>query len=371
VSHRRRTILVWVLIVLGALIALVGSLTVWVKRQALDTNAWTDASAQLIQDNDIRQALSVYIVDQLYQNVDVAAALQERLPKNVQGLAAPLAGALRSPAERAVDEFLQRPRVEKLWVEANRVAQERLVAILEGQPRANVSTAGGDVTLDLRSFVIDIAQQFGLSGNRLEAKLPPDTGQVVVLRSDQLKAAQDVVKAIKALSWLLIFVTFLLWALAVWLARGWRREALRAVAVSLVIVGLLLLVARQLAGNYIVDALTKTESARPAANSVWLIGTSLITDLGWAFIFYGVVTLLGVWLVGSTGLAGRAREHIAPVLRDRPVLGWAVVAAIFLLLVWWAPTPAFGSFLGVLILGVLAAVGFEVLRRAIAAETAA
>jgi hypothetical protein len=367
-TDRRRKILAWVLLVLGTIVVLVGSLTVWVKRQALDTDAWTDASRAMLEDDDIRQAVSVYVVDQLYQNIDVRAALQERLPNNVQGLAAPLAGALRAPAERAVDEFLQRPRVEELWVNLNRITHERLLAWLEGQPRPNVSTANGDVTLDLRSFVIQIAQQFGLSGGRLE-QLPADAGQITIIKSDQLDTAQKAVKAIKALSWLLVLLAFVLWALALWLARGWRREAMRAIGLSLLITGLLLLVVRRAGGNYIVDALTSTESVRPAASSAWLLGTTLLKDLAWGGVFYGVVILLGVWLVGPTRWAGQVRAWIAPVLRDRPWVGWTVVAVLFLLIVWWAPAPAFGSLLGVVILAVLAAVGFEVIRRILIAET--
>src|SRR5664279_2462544 len=89
---------VWSLIVLAAVIALVSSLTVWVKRQALDTDSWTQASAALLENDQVRTALSTYIVDELYSNGDVSARLQQELPPNLAGLAAPLAGALRGPA---------------------------------------------------------------------------------------------------------------------------------------------------------------------------------------------------------------------------------------------------------------------------------
>src|SRR5512132_412344 len=110
-SPRTHALLAWGLLGLGTLILLVGSLTVWVKRQALDTDAWVDTSSQFLEDDEIRAALSVYIVDQLYTNVDVEARLEQRLPPDLDGLAAPLAGAAREPAQGAVDEFLQRPRV--------------------------------------------------------------------------------------------------------------------------------------------------------------------------------------------------------------------------------------------------------------------
>ena len=78
---RTRALLVWGLVGLGALILVVGSLTVWVKRQAVDTDAWVNASSQMLDDQDVREALSIYIVDQLYQNVDVEARLELRLPE--------------------------------------------------------------------------------------------------------------------------------------------------------------------------------------------------------------------------------------------------------------------------------------------------
>ena len=78
---RWRRITIWVLIVLAGLIGLVSALTVWAKRQALETDKWVATSSRLLEDDEIRGALSLYLVDQLYENVDVAAELQESLPR--------------------------------------------------------------------------------------------------------------------------------------------------------------------------------------------------------------------------------------------------------------------------------------------------
>ena len=360
-SSRTHALLAWGLLGLAALILLIGSLTVWVKRQALDTDAWVDTSSQFLEDDEIRAALSVYIVDQLYTNVDVEARLEQRLPPDLDGLAAPLAGAVREPAQGAVDEFLQRPRVQDLWENVNREAHDALLRTLEDETREGVSTEGGAVTLDLRTLIVNVGEELGF-GEELDARLPEDAGQVTVLESDELAAAQDSLKVIKALSWVIILAALAAFAGSIWLARD-RREMLRAVGAVFVLVGILLLIIRNAAGSYLVDALAEGESAREAAGSAWIIGTSLLAAVAWALIVYGVVMLLGALLAGPSNAARRVRGAIAPTLRERPGIAWAALAGVYLLLVLWGPVPALRTWLGVLLFGGLLALGFEAFRR--------
>ena len=87
---RGRRITVWVLLVLATIISVVSILTVYVKRQLLDNGSWTNASAKVIADPEVQDALSIYLTNQLYQNVDVTTAIEQRLPTNLKPLASPL-----------------------------------------------------------------------------------------------------------------------------------------------------------------------------------------------------------------------------------------------------------------------------------------
>jgi len=360
-SGRTRSVLGVGLLVLGTLILFVGSLTLWVKRQAVDTDSWVDASSRMLDNQDVREALSVYLVDQLYTNGAVEDRLQQRLPDNLDGIAAPLAGVLRRPAEDAVDRFLQRPRVQVLWENVNRAAHQTLLRVLEDETRAGVSTTEGTVTLDLRSFVIQVGDQLGF-GEQLEARLPPDAGQVTILESDQLEGAQRALKVLKALSWLLVLIALAAFAGAVWLA-GDRRSTLRTIGIILLVVGVSLLLIRRVAGSYLVDALADGELVRNAAGASWLIGTSLLAQTAWGLLAMGVIIVFGALFVGPSRVAGRARSAAAPVLRDRPGTAWAILGAVYLLLVLWGPIPALRNLPGILILGALLALGFEAVRR--------
>ena len=364
----RRRVLVWALIAGASVIAVLSILTTWVDRQMLDEESWREASAELIEDPAVRQAVSVYVVDQLYDNVDVAGQLEERLPPDLKALAGPVAGALRQPATDGVDRLLEAPRVQQLWVDASSLAQQKLVNVLEDKTGHGISTGDGVVTLDLSELVTELGTELGLSSSVLD-RIPPDAGVITIMQSDKLATAQTAVKALRVLSVALLVLVVAMYALAVYLAVGERRRTLRDVGWALVLVGIAVLVARRGAGSYAVDALTEPAS-REAGERTWLIGSSILGQIGQASILYGVVIVAGAVLAGPTTLATSARRRLAPALEHQPGLAWAVVGCAYLLLVLWGPTQALRTVWGVVLLGLLLAAGVAALRRETLREAA-
>ena len=359
---RWRRITIWVLIVLAGLIGLVSALTVWAKRQALETDRWVATSSRLLEDDEIRGALSLYLVDELYTNVDVAAELEGRLSPELKPLAAPLSGALRELSVRAADRLLSRPAVQTLWEEANRRAHEAFIRIVDDEGEF-LQTGEGDVVLDLSPLIDQLAARIGLSEEQVEERLGPDAGRIVIMESDQLGTVQTVVELIRKLSIFLAIVILALFAVAVYLARGRRRETLRAVGITFVVVGGLLLVIRNLAGDWIVDTLAEGQSVRDAASNAWLIGTDLLSGVAWTAIAYGAIVILAAWLAGPSRPAVWVRQRVAPSLRDRPGVVYAIVGGIYLLVVAWGPTPAFRQPWSILVFAALTGLGVEAFRR--------
>jgi hypothetical protein len=361
----RRRALPLTLITIGSVLALLAIFALWANRQLLDTDNWTDTSTQLLEDDEIRGQLSIYLIDQLYENVDVQAELADTLPPRLQPLAGPAAGAFQDLGVRAVDRLLERPRPQELWEQANRRAHRRLLQVVEDGGGDNVSTTGGDVTLDLKGLLEQTQAQFGVGG-RLAERLPADAAQLTILHSDELELAQDGVSFLKALAIILVILALGLMALGVYLARGWRREALRAAGFGLILAGATALVARSLAGGAVVG-LAKTASVEPALENTWSISTSLLVEAASATLLYGIVIVFAAWLAGPTAWATSTRRALAPFLRE-PRFAYGGLAVIVLLLVAWGPTPAFRKPVLALILIALMAVGVETLRRHTARE---
>ncbi len=355
---RKHRVWVWTLIVLASIVTLVSSLTVFVKRQALDSRAWSNASVRLLQDREVRDALSVYMTDQLFENVDVKTQLEEILPEQTKSLAGPASGLLRQFAPRAASDLLAQPAVQNQWQKLNYNAHQRFMDIINGKSSGVVQTQQGEVVLDLHPLVQGLADRLGLG-----AQISSDAGRLVVFDSSQLKLVQDTVKAIKVLSVFLVVLVLLLYAAAIWLAAGWRRIALRATGWSLVTVGIVLLVLRRLAGHELVSTLVKTESDKTAARHAWLIGSTLLADIAWAIIFYGLALVIAAWLGGATRPATTVRRWLAPAFQERLGVVVAVVAFLYLLLILWGPTSATQQWWGILLFAALIAFGVWALRR--------
>jgi hypothetical protein len=349
---------VWTIIVIAAIFTLIGSLTIFVKREALDSQAFSVASVKMLQDQQVRDALSVYMTDQLFNNVDVQTQLEGVLPKATKGLAGPATGLLREFAPRAASDILAQPAVQNQFQTLTYNAHKRFMAIINGKSSGAVQTENGEVVLDLHPIVQQLADRLGLG-----AQVSPDTGRLVVFTSSQLKTVQDAVKAIKVLNVFLIVLVLILYALAVWLAGGWRREALRASGWSLVIVGIILLIVRRIVGNEVVGSLVKTESDKTAVRHAWLIGSQLLADVAWAVVFYGVAIVIAAWISGRTRPAVAIRRWLAPSFSDRAPIVWGVVVVLFLLLILWGPTTALQQWWGILLAAVLIAFGVWALRR--------
>jgi hypothetical protein len=203
---------------------------------------------------------------------------------------------------------------------------------------------------------------------KLGITLPPANGQLVILRSNQLKTAQDIGNGVKGLAIVLPAIALLMFALAIYLARGRRRRTLRTTGWCFFIIGVTLLLIRRVAGNAIVNGLVKVPSNKPAVHDVWNIATSLLLALAVALIAYGIVIVAAAWLAGPTRPATAIRKLIAPSLRESPTVAYSVAGGVLLLVVAWGPTPAFRNIWWILVFIALLALGVTMLRRETALE---
>jgi hypothetical protein len=354
------------LIVLGSILAFFSVFAIWTERQALNTDDWVNTSGRLLENETIRSALSDYLVDQLYENVDVRKELEEILPGDTKDLAGPAAGGLRQIAGEGAERALETSTAQELWEEANRTTHEQLLAVLENKKEA-VETEEGNVRLNLGSLLTNLAEQVGI-GESLAQKLPPDAAQIEILKSDELKTAQDIAIAVKGLALLLSILTFAAFAAAIYFSRDGRWVTVLLSGVGLVAAGFAVIVARHIAGGIVIDQLVTVESAKPAGEAAWDIGTSLMTSIATTVIVIGVLFLIAGWLASPTSGARTTRRFLAPTLRLHPAYVYTGLAIVVCFYFLSGPTQGLRAFLTTLIVAAMAAFGIHELRKQTAEE---
>jgi hypothetical protein len=351
----RRGHKVWsgVLLALATLVLILGMTAVWVQRQVLDREEWVDTSVELLENDDIRRAIGLYLIDELYTNVDVAGEIQSVLPDRLQPLAQPAAAALRRAAEQNAGTLLGTSLAQNIWRRANERAHRVFERVIED--------GSGEVTIDLQPLIEEAAQRGGLLARAAE-RVPPDAGQLVVLQSDQLDAAQKVVKLLRPLAIVLVLLAAALYAAAVFLSRD-RRRTVIYVGACLLFAAVAVLAVRKFGGNTLVEALSQAPDSKLAVANTWAIGTRLLVDVVSGTALLGLLLILGAWLLGPGRVAVPARHAVTPALRDQPWLVRLGLGALLLLLVWWNPVPWTGKPLAILILAIAAFAWLEFVRR--------
>src|ERR1044072_2908115 len=356
---RRRS--VKALVVLGSVLAFLSVFAIWTERQALNTDDWVQTSDRLIENETIRAAVAEYLVDQLYANVDVEQELKGILPGDFKDLAGPASGGLRQVADGGAQEVLKSSTAQTLWQDANRLAHEELIAVLEDEKEA-IETNEGEVKLKLGTLVTNLADEVGI-GAQLAEKLPPDAGEITILRSDELQTAQTIAIAIKSLALILSLLTFLTLGLAIYLSRDGRWVTVLFCGVGLIAAGFAVIGARQIVCGIVIDQLVVDESVKPAAEEAWTIATSLMVSISTTLIVIGVLFGIAGWLASPTDSARATRRVAAPVLRDYVPYVYAALAVVVGIYFLSAPTHNLRSFLTTLVIAGLAAFGIHELRK--------
>ena len=364
---RGRAAIVGVLIFLGSLMVIIGVLAIWLNTVVFDSSTWRSTSQELIQNTAVQHQTSQYVVDQLYNSSSVESQVAAALPAQLQPFAPAVTSGLHNVAIDAGNRLLATTPVQQLFVEASVKAHDEFVRLINDQTKF-AKIDNGKIVLDLHPVLIEIANKAG-AGAQAQRVLPPTAGQLNIMNANQLSTVQTVVRILHALSIWAVFICVLLFALAVWLAHGYRRRALLWSAIGILIATFALIFVRRELGSMIIDALVGNVSVRPAFITAWYIGTNVIGTINLTLLIIALVLVIGLWLAGPGRSSTAARRRLTPWITN-PWYAFGIPAVILFLLVVWGPLPVFEKPFSVLAMVVLGGIGIEVLRRQTIAEQA-
>ncbi len=355
-----------VLVILASILLVFAIMATWIRAQIIDTEGWTQTSVLLLQNEKVREVVANDLSERVLAAANIQNLAAEKLPKELQALAPVLSTAASQVVPKAIEKALEVPAVQELWGRANHVTHEQVMRVLNGGTAA-LSTQGGVVSINLEVLLDRLGARLGV-GSDVGSKLPADKRKLDLLRSNQLKLAQDGVKVMKGLSFILPLLVILMYVGALALAAGYRRRVLLEIGIGVIAGALLALVLRRWIDSYVVENLVQNEGVRPAAREVLDIATSGWRSRALWLLITGVVVIFAGWLAGPMRWAVQLRKWIADPLEHHPAWFATGAAAIVLLIATLGPDRTPGQALPLLIELVLVVLGVLALRRQIAQE---
>ncbi|GAA3784106.1 hypothetical protein GCM10022403_018500 [Streptomyces coacervatus] len=328
-----RRVVAALLVALVAVLAVTSVVGVWGARTTLNTGRWVATVGPLPKNPAVNAAVSTYLTDQIFDQLNVQQRLSEALPPRASFLAAPVTGAVHDYMKDTVSKLIRTEQFQALWRATNRSAHARIVAVLEKR-NENVRVGGETVTLNLLPMVNNAlnALEDGLptlfgkkpdlpelsSGqlppglhDRIEkalgVNLPDDFAQVRLYNRQELGQLQDAVVLFKRGLVGLLIGTVLLLALALWISPDRRRSVLQLglwlVVCTVVLSSVLRAVRDQILGQ-VPDGVYR-DGVRAV---LWTVFTTL-RERGDQLLVVGVATAVVAYLVGPGRLPVGLRRY--------------------------------------------------------------
>ena len=339
------------LLVLGCGLVALSLLAFYVRETVLDTDRYVETMAPIANSPDVQQAVAEKLDTAITTRVDFASLMREALPDQADPYAPALAAVLQQAIRRRLDTFVASDNFQRLWVEANRRAHARVVALLTTGESGRLLLDGNTVYLDLGAIVDRVRQGLQERGlDRLAAAIPPTVdGRVTLLQSEGLVKARKGVDLIESLTIVLPILALLCLAGHVFWSRPRRRGLLR-VGIGLIVTALILIAAAGLGRTAYLDAIDQNVLPREAAADIIDALIGLLRTGVRVIVVVAVVVALLALVLGRTGaIAARTRgaarglasgRHIGRVAEHRTLLQGLVVALGAVVLFSWDPPTA-------------------------------
>jgi hypothetical protein len=335
-----------------------------VNFEVSDADRFVATLGPLAEDPEVQQAVANRLTTEIVNALDVDQLAEDALPARAAFLAGPLTGAVEDFTNQEILTLLETEQFAQIWREALRIAHEAADALLSGKDDGAVQVEDGRVILDLKEFADVVIERLSDRGLTIVEDIPTESinTRITLFESKTLAEAQTGVELLHTLSWFLLAVALVCFALSAVLLGDARRGLFR-IGIGLVVGALLLALGLAAGRGAYLDAVVAAGAKRSVQQIVFdqVVGSlrvALRTTLA-----LGVIVAIGAWVTGPSGAATRVRAFTSGLLGkgadevsgtrvgDVGLLRWlggheraveivVLVLAAFFLLSWQAPSAA-------------------------------
>jgi hypothetical protein len=317
---RGRSALVAIFGILACLAITISATTLWVHQIALDTDRYVEVVSGVVTDPEVIDEVSTTLAERISNGI----IDRVEVPRVVQPI-------LESWIQEQIASFMGSEAFADGWAAANRAAHSALLRILRSEALLGEEPVTVSVS-QLLVIAIERLQDAGIVpddvelpdpsdreavqavreilAERLDIEVPPDFGQITLVRSERLEMARQVVRIFDFVAVASVVVALALLVLTVWLAR----DRLRAILLLGIGASLALLAAAagtSAAGGLVAGALAEFG----AANTIGALVNALLGNLAAALVVVVAVaglTTLAIVVIGRQPSPAEAMAVASP-----------------------------------------------------------
>jgi hypothetical protein len=253
---RARRVTVVVLVVLFSILLPVTYIVVWTHYVVLTEKGFQSTVVPIGKDPVVTSAAAATLTDQIFTSLNPQEIVANALPPKADFLAGPITNGAKGYVQDGVTKVLQSPQFQNLWTQAVNFVHSQLLSVLKGNSKA-ITTTNGQVVLNLvplfnaalqnmEGFISGVvghpvtlptitsneipAEACQKIGAALNRQVSSTCGQIPLFPASKLDQARRTVRVFNGILVLLLILTPLLAALALWLSRRRRRTLLQLCA---------------------------------------------------------------------------------------------------------------------------------------------
>jgi hypothetical protein len=355
-STLARRITIAVLVIVGCLAIALGNLYSWVVRTTLTDDAWVAVTVPLAREPAVQRAVGTLILERIDEAVDIEGQIAERLPDQLDPLAAFVATQARQALSQVVFELLASDAFADAWETAMREGHARIIRLIRE------TTVDPTIPLRIDAIVATLDQRLAARGiDVFPGDGPPSLGDLAIRVDERLAQARALIGWAEQLVWILPLVALAAFVAALALARR-RGRLFVAIATS---------VAVALAIELVAFRVVEAEVASIPSQEVFAAGVDALLTILLAGLYAQTQALLvAAAVIAIVAWVARYAARLKPIrafLARYGRLLQAIVAVVVGAYLLFGPDVRLARVLLVGALAVAAVLGLEAVIRGEAA----
>jgi hypothetical protein len=314
-----RGALIVLLIVIGGILTIPGSIGLWQDRAILDEDSFIKTVDDAFEQEEVQTVLAGRLTDGLMEYLEVRDRIgnalvelderEENLPEGLVLLEGPLTGVAREAIYRVALRLIEAQPLEEVREAALRGVHRYVVALVNDD-NDFLRRLGEDVVIDLKPLLEAIVREVG--GERADrfldrVELPEDAGVIKLGETTDISIVWDSVHLLDRSYPIFAAIAVVLFGIAIAISRSRRLALIGAGAATAIAAAALLLVVSQPMKQLLTDAVA-TPDGKSATVAIYDVLTDSFKRQQSLLVLVGVTVVAGATLAGESSMARAVRS---------------------------------------------------------------